>query len=121
MKKSSSSSKTKSKASKRRQSPETGRVRCLVPHCGRSRRDNGDGVSVLGYGWLAFDRWLCAVHYPMVPVSLRFLHQTAKRQLRQTREPKDAMIAQDIWSRCCAAAIEAAAGIGSLGRDRTGS
>lgn len=94
----------------------TKRIPCLVPHCKRTRPDIGDGVEVIQHGWLAFDAWLCSIHWAMVPDSLRVLFQAAKMALKRSREPRDVLIVHELWHQCQQAAIEQAAGIGGAGR-----
>lgn len=95
-----------------------GRVQCCVPFC---RRTTGQ----------PFAEWICHVHWPMVPRSLKARYRLAKRIARRSRDRFGRQIREQegyfepqwvrvqaarrlsglIWDRCKRHAIEAAAGL----------
>ncbi len=86
------------------------RLRCLVPHCRRTRRFVGEGCYVQGL-FVAYTEWICQQHWTLVPTKLRALHTAAKRKLRRTETVFAFRVGGRVWSRCKRAAIEGALGI----------
>jgi hypothetical protein len=69
------------------------RTLCLVPFCKRSRKGSQPGYE-----------WICADHWRLPPLRLRWLYRRAVRARR-------ARVAAHLWKRIREAAIEIAAGI----------
>jgi hypothetical protein len=99
------------------------RIACCVPFCRRTI-----GKAKLGRD----DEWICSKHWPAVPRALKRRHRKAKQIVQRAQDRFNAQyeeqdfsfkesqfqrvqaawsLAAAIWSRCKAAAIEAAAGI----------
>ena len=85
--------------------PASERQRCCVPFCERTRKDDGK-----------FSEWLCAEHWRVVPADLKAAKRRVERDIRSLRRRGlwrvDAFESnRDVWTRCKAAAIEAAGGL----------
>lgn len=79
----------------------TDRVRCAVPFCRRTRRQDG-----------RFAEYLCQKHWPLVPKNYRRALTRVHRRLRA--DPSNALLwkcERMMWTRVKAKAIERAAGI----------
>lgn len=76
------------------------RIRCVVPHCNRTRVDDG-----------AFDEWICGDHWRLVERMKRRVYGRIMKRWRRFRAPEDDVVGRRIWSALKRLATERAAGI----------
>lgn len=91
--------------------PRPSRIRCSVAFCNRTRRVECETFNKDGRPVYYPVEWLCAVHWPMIPKTIRQRHIKAKRAFRRMPSGETANEELDAWTACVNAAYEAAAGI----------
>ena len=75
----------------------TDRVTCLVPGCNRTTKRTGPNTE-----------WICGKHWPAVPKHMRRRLFKARRRYQKTSNRRWYWIANRMWRRCKARAIDEA-------------
>ena len=75
----------------------TSRIRCLVPFCRRTRRNEWGVESA---------EWVCGPHWSGVPKKFRNFYTAAKRRFRRDRSERNFCRCERAWNRCKAAAMQ---------------
>lgn len=81
---------------------EPGRLRCCVPFCRKSRRND-----------VGFDEWICGDHWRMVDKSRRQVWGRINKRFRRFGPKKSTPAYCRVWSALKRQAIERATGIGA--------
>lgn len=79
-----------------------GRIRCLVPGCGRTFKVERD---------IAFT--ICGKHWRLAPKAWRLRFTKFDRRWKKTRDERIGWLANYIWHRCARRAVDVALGIGT--------
>ncbi len=89
------------------------RIRCLVPHCRRSKQLTSECIEVVetGQSLDAAGEWICQTHWQLIPRADRILYFAARRKFRKHRTYRCGLVFTRLWRRCRKLAIEGAVGI----------
>lgn len=88
----------------------TDRCSCIIPHCRRTKKYDGDGDWVDGM-WIPFARWICQNHWRYVPVELKALLRASRRRIKKFGTMRYLKLHMYLFKKAERKVIEVAGGI----------